>query len=49
MSPDEIITFCGKLAELGVQHIIFNIPNVHEITPLNILGKEVIPTLEKLT
>jgi hypothetical protein len=48
MSTDEIITFCGKLAELGFQHVIFNIPNVHEITPLNILGKEVIPTVEKL-
>ncbi len=47
MSTDEIITFCGKLAELGFQHVIFNILNVHEITPLNILGKEVIPTLEK--
>jgi alkanesulfonate monooxygenase len=48
-STDEIITFCGKLADLGIQHVIFNIPNVHEITPLNILGKVVIPTLEKLT
>ena len=48
MSTDEIITFCDKLTELGVQHVIFNIPNVHEITPLNILGKEVISIVEKL-
>ncbi len=32
-----------ELAELGVQQAIFNMPNVHEISPLEQFGKEIIP------
>jgi alkanesulfonate monooxygenase SsuD/methylene tetrahydromethanopterin reductase-like flavin-dependent oxidoreductase (luciferase family) len=39
----DLIRACRDLAELGVQHVIFNMPNVYEITPIELIGKEVIP------
>jgi F420-dependent oxidoreductase-like protein len=48
MSASDIIAQCRDLASLGVQHAIFNMPNVHEITPLEIFGREVIPVVAKL-
>ena len=34
-----------RLAEVGIQHLIFNMPNVHEITPLEQFGREIIPAV----
>lgn len=42
-SPQELIDYFGKLKEIGVDHIILNIPNAHEIEPLEILAADVIP------
>jgi F420-dependent oxidoreductase-like protein len=36
------------LSELGFTHAIFNMPNVYEITPLEIFGKEIIPAAAAL-
>ncbi len=33
------------LSELGFSHVIFNMPDVYEITPLEIFGKEIIPAV----
>jgi F420-dependent oxidoreductase-like protein len=43
MSSADVVRTCRELAEIGVQHAIFNMPNVHEIAPLEVFGKEVIP------
>ncbi|MFX0063104.1 MAG: LLM class F420-dependent oxidoreductase [Candidatus Hermodarchaeota archaeon] len=43
MDASEIIDLCRKFADVGFSHVIFNMPNVHEITPLEIIGNEVIP------
>ena len=43
----EFIDHCGMLSRLGFAHVIINIPNVHEIKPLEVLGKEVIPEIAK--
>ncbi len=43
MSPKDVIEHCRALADLGVQHAIFNMPNTHEIAPLETFGKEIIP------
>ncbi len=43
MMPAEVINTCRQLAEVGIQHVIFNMPNVHEITPLEIFAQEIIP------
>lgn len=45
MSAADIIEKCRALAAVGVHHAIFNMPNVHEITPLERFGKEVIPAV----
>jgi F420-dependent oxidoreductase-like protein len=39
----QLIERCRKLHELGFQHVIINMPNVSEIKPLEIIGREVIP------
>jgi F420-dependent oxidoreductase-like protein len=45
MSPADMIAQCKELASLGIQQAIFNMPNVQEIKPLEIIGKEVIPVV----
>lgn len=48
MSPPDVINRCQELAQLGIQHAIFNMPNVYEITPLETFGKEIIPAVADL-
>jgi F420-dependent oxidoreductase-like protein len=43
MQVDEIVQLCRSLAAVGIQHVIFNMPNVHEIAPLEVFGEEIIP------
>ena len=31
-----------------IQHVIVNLPNAHELTPLEIFGREVIPVAAEL-
>ncbi len=45
MSAAQVIETCRGLADLGFQHLIFNMPNVHEIKPLEIFGREIIPVV----
>jgi F420-dependent oxidoreductase-like protein len=45
MSANEVIAHCRVLAALGVQQAIFNIPNVHEIRPLEVFGRHIIPAI----
>ncbi len=49
MSSQQVIDYCGELAALGVDQAIFSLPaNVHEITPLERFGSEVIPMVAAL-
>ncbi len=49
MSSQQVIDYCGELAALGVNQAIFSLPaNVHEITPLERIGSEVIPAVAAL-
>jgi F420-dependent oxidoreductase-like protein len=43
MSPTDVIGLCRTLADMGFQQLIFSMPNVHDITPLEVIGKEVLP------
>ena len=45
MTAADVIKTCRDLADLGIQHAIFNMPNVHELTPLEIFGREIIPVV----
>jgi len=44
-SPTAIIAELRQLADLGIQHAIFNMPNVESITPLEIFAREIIPAV----
>lgn len=53
LAPDaqdsgELVELCHGLAALNIQHVIFNIHNVYEITPLKVIGDEVIPEVARL-
>ena len=48
MSAQDVIALCKALAGVGVDHAIFNIPNVEEIAPLETFGREIIPAVASL-
>ena len=39
---------CEDLGEAGIQHLVFNMPNVHKISPLETLERGVIPAVAAL-
>jgi F420-dependent oxidoreductase-like protein len=45
MTASQVIGLCKDLAAVGVQHAIFNMPNVQEIAPLEAFGREIIPAV----
>jgi len=45
MSASDVIAQCRSLADIGIQHAIFNLPNVSEMKPLEVFGKEIIPAV----
>ena len=44
-SAADIVAQCRGLAEAGIQQALFNMPNVHDIRPLEIFGREIIPAV----
>jgi F420-dependent oxidoreductase-like protein len=47
-TPEGIIAQCRDLAGLGFQHVIFNMPNAHELAPLETFGRAIIPAVADL-
>jgi F420-dependent oxidoreductase-like protein len=47
-SVADVIGICRELAAAGIDHAIFNMPNVHEITPLEVFAREVVPEVSAL-
>ncbi len=45
MSVSDVITTCQGLANAGIQTFIFSIGNVHDISPIETIGREVIPAV----
>jgi F420-dependent oxidoreductase-like protein len=48
MTTGDMVEMCEELADIGIGHVIFNMPNDHEITPLEAIGREVIPQIKDL-
>jgi hypothetical protein len=48
MTAEGVIELCRELGEAGIEHLIFNMPNVHEIEPLETFGEEIIPAVADL-
>lgn len=47
-TPADVIRHCEALAGLGVDHAIFNLPDVHELAPLERFGKSILPEVTAL-
>jgi F420-dependent oxidoreductase-like protein len=47
-SPSEIIEGFGRLAEVGVQHVIFNLTNADDVTNIEKLGRDVLPAVHAI-
>jgi hypothetical protein len=45
MTASQVLETCRDLADAGIQQAAFNMPNVHEITPLDVIGREIIPAV----
>jgi hypothetical protein len=45
MTAEDVIGFCREMNEAGIQHLIFNVPNVDEIEPLETFGERIIPAV----
>lgn len=48
MTTGEVIEMCEEVAEIGINYVIFNMPNDHEITPIETIGREVVPCVKDL-
>ena len=48
MTAEEVVELCRELNDAGIQHLIFNMPNVHEIEPLETFGEKIIPAVAEL-
>ncbi len=48
MSPRDVINEIRKQAELGIDQCIFNMPNTHEIEPIQAFGRHIIPEVAGL-
>lgn len=47
-TPARTIERIEELAQMGFSHVIFNMPDVYTITPLEIFAKEIIPAVKGL-
>ncbi|HEY7535066.1 MAG TPA: LLM class F420-dependent oxidoreductase [Thermodesulfobacteriota bacterium] len=47
MSVPDVIDMCHGLADVGIEHFIFSMPNSHEITPIEVIGRQVIPAVRE--
>jgi hypothetical protein len=43
-----VVEQCSGLAAIGADHVIFNVADDHQITPLETLSREVLPALADL-
>jgi F420-dependent oxidoreductase-like protein len=48
MTAQQVIELCQNLSQAGIQQAIFNMPNVHELKPLEVFGQEIIPAVANL-
>lgn len=47
MTSDEVVKLCRELADIGIQHVIFNMPNTHKIEILEKFEKKIIPKVSE--
>ncbi len=47
-SASDIVEYCKSLREVGIDHVIFNMTNLHEFTPIDTFGDQIIPAVSGL-
>jgi alkanesulfonate monooxygenase len=47
-SPSQIVDRFGELADAGAQHVVVNVPNVHDPSMLETIGRDILPQLRAL-
>lgn len=45
MNTEEVVDLCEQFSGIGFDHVIFNMPNAHEIAPIEIIGEEIMPQI----
>jgi F420-dependent oxidoreductase-like protein len=48
MSARETIDYCRRVNQAGIQHFIVSMPEDHELEPIELMGKEVIPAVAEV-
>ena len=48
-SPDDVVDGFGRLADVGVQHVMFSLADVADLHNLETLGRDVIPQVRAIT
>jgi len=48
LTTGEVVGMCRELSEMGFNYVVFNMPNDHEITPIEAIGEEVIPEVRDM-
>jgi F420-dependent oxidoreductase-like protein len=48
-SPAQVIDSFGSLAEVGVQHVIFGLADVSDVSNIETLGRDVLPAVHAIT
>jgi len=48
LTSGEVVEMCRELSEMGFNYVVFNMPNDHEITPIEVIGEEVIPEIRDM-
>ena len=48
MTAEDVLGICVELGELGIEQVILNMPNSHEIAPIEAIGDEIIPKVRDL-
>ena len=48
MSAREAIEYCRAVSAAGIQHFIVSMPEDHQITPIELMGNEIIPVVAEL-
>lgn len=47
-TPTEVVAGFRRLAAVGVQHVIFNLTNVHDLRNIETLGRDLIPQVHEI-
>jgi F420-dependent oxidoreductase-like protein len=47
MTAEDVIGLCREMNDAGIEHLIFNMPNVNEIEPLETFREKIIPAVSE--